>query len=124
LGIPYEAAKARVLIGLAFRSLGDADTATMELDAARLGFESLGAAPDLAVVEGLLQAEAPAPAGLTSREVEVLALVAAGDTNRQIAVALVISEHTVARHVQNIFTKLGVTTRTAAAAFGHRHGLV
>ncbi len=125
LGIPYEAAKARVLVGLAFRSLGDTDTATMELDAARLGFESLGAAPDVADVEGLLQrAEAPAPAGLTRREVEVLALVAAGNTNRQIAVALVISEHTVARHVQNIFTKLGVTTRTAAAAFAHRHGLV
>jgi DNA-binding NarL/FixJ family response regulator len=62
--------------------------------------------------------------GLTAREVEVLALVATGKTNREIAAALVISEHTVARHVQNILAKLGVSSRTAAGAFAFEHGLV
>jgi DNA-binding CsgD family transcriptional regulator len=124
LATPYEAAKARVLIGLGCRAVGDEDTAKMELDAARLGFESLGAAPDVVVVEGLLRFRAaPSQGGLTSREIEVLALVARGSTNREIAAALIISEHTVARHVQNIFTKLGVTSRTAAASFAHEHRL-
>jgi DNA-binding NarL/FixJ family response regulator len=62
--------------------------------------------------------------GLTRRELEVLALMATGKTNREIAAALVISEHTVARHVQNIFGKLGVSSRTAASAFAFEHGLV
>ena len=62
--------------------------------------------------------------GLTGREVEVLALVATGKTNREIAAALVISEHTVARHVQNILAKLGVSSRTAAGAFAFEHDLV
>jgi DNA-binding NarL/FixJ family response regulator len=62
--------------------------------------------------------------GLTAREVEVLALVATGKTNREVAAALVISEHTVARHVQNILAKLGVSSRTAAGAFAFEHGLV
>ena len=97
----------------------------MELDAARLAFSSLGAGPDLASVE---QASLPqasgVPAGLSTREVEVLLLVAAGHTNREIAAMLIVSEHSVARHVLIIFTKLGVNTRTAAAAVAHRHGLV
>jgi DNA-binding NarL/FixJ family response regulator len=110
---------------LACRSLGDHDTAEMEFDAARLGFQELGAGVDLATVERLLQpAAAPPPLGLTTREVEVLSLVAAGRTNREISTALVISEHTVARHVQNIFAKLGVSSRTAASAFAFEHGLV
>jgi DNA-binding NarL/FixJ family response regulator len=62
--------------------------------------------------------------GLTAREVEVLALVATGKTNREIAAALVVSEHTVARHVQNILAKLGVSSRTAAGAFAFEHDLV
>ena len=60
---------------------------------------------------------------MTSRELEVLRLLAAGKSNREIATALVISEHTVARHVQNIFAKLGVSSRTAAGAFAFQHGL-
>jgi DNA-binding NarL/FixJ family response regulator len=114
-----------VLVGLACRELGDEDTAAMELDAARSAFRDLGAVTDRARVEALLEAPAPAPAGgLTEREVEVLALVARGRTNRQIAAELVISEHTVARHLQNMFAKLGVSSRTAASAFAFEHRLV
>ena len=61
------------------------------------------------------------PHGLSARELEVLRLVAAGKTNRQIAAELVVSEHTVARHLQNIFAKLGVSSRTAATAFAFEH---
>ncbi|MCA1679613.1 MAG: helix-turn-helix transcriptional regulator, partial [Actinobacteria bacterium] len=62
--------------------------------------------------------------GLTERELEVLRLVAAGKSNRQIAAELVISDHTVRRHLQNIFAKLGVSSRAAATAFAFRHDLV
>ncbi|HET6771813.1 MAG TPA: LuxR C-terminal-related transcriptional regulator [Acidimicrobiales bacterium] len=125
LDAPYEAARVRVLIGLVCRELGDRDTATAELDAARSVFRQLGAAPDVARVEALSATAGPrAPMGLTGREVEVLALVATGKTNREIAAALVISEHTVARHVQNILAKLGVSSRTAASAFAFEHDLV
>ena len=62
--------------------------------------------------------------GLTARELEVLRLVAAGESNRAIASALVISEHTVARHLQNIFRKLDVSSRTAASAFAYEHDLI
>ena len=115
----------RVLLGLACRAVGDADTAAMELDAARLAFASLGAANDVARVEQLLRGEpTKRPAGLDRRELEVLVLVARGSTNRAIAAELVISEHTVARHIQNIFTKLGVNSRTAASSFAHEHHLL
>jgi DNA-binding NarL/FixJ family response regulator len=123
LDAPYEVARTRVLVALACRALGDADAAAMELDAASNAFERLGAAPDLARV-GSLSAPAPETHGLTRRELEVLRLVAAGHTNREIAAALVISEHTVARHVQNIFAKLGLSSRTAASAFAYEHDLV
>lgn len=125
LEVPYEAARVRVLIGLACRKLGDRDAAAMELDAARSVFEQLGAAPDVARVEALTSTTGPeAWMGLTGREVEVLRLVATGKTNREIAAALVISEHTVARHIQNILAKLGVSSRTAASAFAFEHDLV
>ena len=125
LDAPYEAARVRVLIGLACRELGDADAAVMELDLARDAFRRLGAAPDLARVEALSGKKSPAAAGgLTAREVEVLRLLAAGKTNRAIAGALAISEKTVARHVSNIFTKLGLSSRSAATAYAYQHGLV
>ena len=121
---PYEAARTRVLIGLACAALGDEDTASSELDAACEVFAQLGAAPDLARVGTLTRRGASVNAhGLTTRELQVLRLIAAGDSNREIASALVISEHTVARHVQNIFAKLGVSSRTAASAFAFAHDL-
>ena len=122
LEAPYEAARSRALAGQACRALGDEEAATLELDAARSAFERLGAAPDLARLHSLV-GEA-ATHGLSAREQEVLRLVAAGKSNREIAQALVISEHTVARHLQNIFAKLRLSSRTEAAAFAFEHDLV
>ena len=125
LQAPYEHARSRVLAALAYRALGDVDTAALEVDAARRTFEQLGAKPDVAQLDVHFPA-APrrSPGGLTSRQVEVLVLVAAGRTNRDIAEELVVSEHTVRRHLQNIFAKVGVTSRAAATAFAYEHGLV
>lgn len=124
LDAPYETARTRVLIGLACRALGDEETAVLELEHATTVFEQLGALPDLARAEALVRRESADTHGLTPRELEVLRLVASGKTNRDIAAELVVSEHTVARHVQNIFTKLGVSSRTAATAFAFEHRLV
>ena len=122
---PYDAARVRVLIGLACRELGDADAAEMELDAARTVFHQLGAVPDLARAEMLSRVAAPkATGGLSAREAQVLRLVAAGKTNRQIARELFISERTVDRHVSNIFVKLDVPSRAAATAYAYEHQLV
>jgi ATP/maltotriose-dependent transcriptional regulator MalT len=121
LDAPYEVARVRMLVGLACRELGDNDSAALELESARGTFEELGAAPDLGRLASLTGA---APHGLSARELEVLRHVAAGKTNREIAAELVVSEHTVARHMQNIFTKLGVSSRTAATAFAFEHRLV
>jgi len=124
LDAPHEAARARVLLGLACRSLGDQDTAAFELQAARGVFAELGATPALAWVDSLTGSVPADTHGLTARELEVLRLVAAGKSNREIASALVISERTVARHLQNIFAKLHVSSRTAASAFAFAHDLV
>ena len=122
---PYEAARVRVLIGVACRRLGDEDGAAVELDAARWAFEQLGAAPDARRVEGLSRRPGRGGEhGLTPRELEVLRLVATGETNRAVAERLFISERTVERHVSNIFNKLRVSSRAAATAHAHRHGLV
>ena len=123
LRLPYEGARARMAYGLALRAAGDEDGARLELRAALAAFERLGAAGDAAAVSDLLGGPKALPQGLTAREAEVLRLVASGKTNRDIAVELVISEHTVARHLQNMFVKLGVTSRAAATAFAYEHGL-
>jgi DNA-binding CsgD family transcriptional regulator len=125
LEVPYEAARVRVLIGLACRQLGDQDGAAMELDAAGWVFRQLDAAPDLTRVEALTRKPAArAAGGLTGRELEVLRLVAAGQTNRSIAAELFLSERTVDRHVSNILTKLGVSSRAAATAHAYQHQLI
>jgi DNA-binding CsgD family transcriptional regulator len=119
---PYEAARARVVVSAACRALGDDDAARMELDAARMIFEQLGARSDLAALGPVDGAAAGHP--LTARECEVLVLVAQGNTNRGIATILFLSEKTVARHLSNIFTKIDVSSRAAATAYAYEHGLV
>ena len=120
LDVPYEIARTRVLLAQAYRSLGDDDASARECAAARRVFERLGADPD----RRALDAENAAPAGLTPREVDVLRLVASGQSNREVAANLVISEKTAARHVANIYAKLGLSSRSAATAFAHKHALV
>ena len=125
LEAPYEVARTRVLIGEACRALDDTDAFKLELEAAREDFVRLGAIPDAVSVERLLGHTPDAAAhGLSPRELEVLRLLATGKSNRQIAAALVISEHTAARHVQNIFAKLRVSSRAAATAFAFEHDLI
>jgi DNA-binding CsgD family transcriptional regulator len=125
LEVPYEVARVRVLLGLACRALGDDETAALELEAARGVFAQLGAAQDLARVDSLTQHALSIDAhGLTPRELQVLRLVAAGETNKAIAAELVLSERTVDRHVSNIFTKLRVSSRAAATAYAYKHQLV
>ncbi|MFF5988611.1 helix-turn-helix transcriptional regulator [Prauserella flavalba] len=120
VGAPYEGARSHILLGLAFRGLGDDDTARFELDAARRTLLQLGAAPGVAGLRDL----ASAACELTGRELQVLALVAAGRSNREIAGELVISEHTVRRHLQNAFAKIGVSSRAAATTYVVQHHLV
>ena len=125
LEAPYEAARVRMLVGLACRALNDEDTATLELAAAREELQWLAAKPDLARLQVLERSTEKADlCGLTEREAEVARLVAAGHSNRQVAAALTISEHTVARHLQNIFAKTGVSSRTALSAFAFENDLV
>jgi DNA-binding CsgD family transcriptional regulator len=124
LEAPYEAARARVLLGRACLELGDEDSAELELDAARQVFERLGAGPDAALARAASPRAPAAAGGLTAREVEVLRLVAAGKTNRQVAADLVLSEKTVARHLSNIFAKLGLSSRSAATAYAYEHDLL
>ena len=122
--MPYEEATARLLIGTTQRMLGDEEGGRVEIEAARAGFDRLGAAADTRRAAALLQRGRGSPHVLTDREVEVLRLVASGNRNRDIAVALQISEHTVARHVQNILAKLGVSSRAAATSSALQQGLL
>lgn len=150
----YESAQTRVLIGQTYRALGDEDSAEMELEAARWMFHELGAAPEIAHVVSLIgghrtsvdgirggdsQSDGSQSGGaqdvgrtdktgdtygLTPRELEVLALVTTGKTNRDIADDLHISERTVDRHVSNILAKLDVPSRAAATAFAYENNLI
>jgi DNA-binding NarL/FixJ family response regulator len=87
--------------------------------------ERLGAAPELARVDDLVRGTVRSGArGLTARERQVIGLIAAGRTNHAIAQALSISDRTVDRHVSNIFTKLDLSSRSAATAYAYEHGLV
>lgn len=125
LQAPYETARTRVLIARALRRLGDEETAAIESRAAAQVLERIGATRDLERLDGSAASDRPdATAGLTSREVEIIRLVAAGRTNKEIAEELVISDKTVARHLHNVFTKLDLPNRSAATAYAYEHGLV
>ena len=124
LDAPYEGGRVRLLVGLACVALGDDEGGALEVEAARAAFEALGAGPDVKRVDALAGRASVETHGLSARELEVLRLLAAGRTNREIAAELVVSEHTIARHVQNIFAKLGVSSRTAATAFAFERDLV
>ncbi|MEX2275528.1 MAG: response regulator transcription factor [Actinomycetota bacterium] len=123
LGAAHDAAGVREVMALAYEALGDRDAAARERAAAGETYARLGAKLDAARVGDGARGTDAIPGGLTDREIEVLTLVATGRTNRDVAEDLVLSEKTVARHLSNIFTKLGVSSRTEAAAFAFQHGL-
>lgn len=122
IGAPYEAARSRVLAGRAARETGDAPEAQVQFDAARAVFLALGAEPALAELAAVMGDRRAG--SLTARELEVLRLVCTGLTNRGIGERLSLSEKTVARHLANIFGKLGITSRAAATAYAYENGLV
>lgn len=133
LHMPHDGARTAVLLGLGCLAVGDRASAILEFDNARSAFETLGARPDLERLERLRTSARVQNAGssdnrvastLSPRELEVLTHVANGDTNREIAALLSISQHTVGRHLENIFTKLGVKGRAAATAYAYEHGLL
>jgi ATP/maltotriose-dependent transcriptional regulator MalT len=124
LEMPYEAARVRVLLGRVCTQAGDRESAQMHFGAARAVFTRLGATPDLSELARVINSDGRVDHGLTEREREVLTLIAGGASNRQIARRLGISEHTVARHLSNIFDKLGVSSRTQALAYAHAHSLL
>ncbi|MGE3289541.1 MAG: LuxR C-terminal-related transcriptional regulator, partial [Pseudonocardia sp.] len=123
LQMPYEAARTGVAIGLACAALADHAGAGLEFANARAAFRTLGAEPDVGRLDALTTGP-PSTDDLSERERQVLTHLAAGETNREIAQALGISPHTVRRHVEHIFTKLGVTSRAAATAHAYEHGLL
>jgi DNA-binding NarL/FixJ family response regulator len=125
LDMPYEAARCRVLTARAWRALADEDSASMDLEAARTVFVELGAVPDVLAIDALSRrAPGTRPTPLTPREIEVVRLVAEGKTNRTIAGELYVSEKTVDRHLSNVFTKLGISSRAAATAYAYEHALI
>jgi DNA-binding CsgD family transcriptional regulator/Flp pilus assembly protein TadD len=125
IDVPYDGARTRVLIGIAYDGLGDIEAARLELQAAHEVFERLGARPDLAQLDQRTgRTTALRESGLTERELHILRLVATGKTNRTIAEELVLSEKTVARHLSNIFAKLGVSSRAGATAYAYDHHLL
>jgi ATP/maltotriose-dependent transcriptional regulator MalT len=127
---PYEAALARLVLARTLTALGRVEAAEAEAGAALASFASLGALRDVGRAEALL---AGAPAGsvgeaslgdLTARELEVLRLVAQGLGDSEIAERLVVSPHTVHRHVANVRAKLRLPSRAAAVAYAARAGLL
>ena len=123
---PYDAAVSRLALAGALVALGRDERAASEVLAARETFERLGAARDLLRAEGApRRAVMPEALGeLTSRELEVLRLVAQGLSDAEIAERLVVSPHTVHRHVANVRSKLRLPSRAAAVAYASRAGLL
>lgn len=130
LGMPLHLGRAQAEVGLLARARGDDLTAEIELAAARERFRELGAHDDLRRLRRRLGVDPARDDGddaahpLSPRELEVLRHAAHGATNQTIAQELHLSRHTVARHLGNIYAKLGVGSRTAATTWAHRHGLV
>ena len=122
--MPYEAARTDTVIAAACRAAGDAEAADVADRAAASVFRQLGADPAVAALPVAPPARPPSGSVLTARECDVLRLVAAGGTNRSIGSDLGLSEHTVARHLQNTFTKIGVSSRAAATAWAYEHDLL
>jgi DNA-binding CsgD family transcriptional regulator len=124
LEMPYEEAQTSLLLAAVCEERGDHDGRRLELEAARRRFQQLEAAPLLARIAEQSKRASPQRIGsLSEREAQVLRLLAAGKTNRAIADELFISEKTVARHVSNIFDKLGVSSRAGATAWAFQHNL-
>jgi ATP/maltotriose-dependent transcriptional regulator MalT len=119
LEVPYEVATARTLLAQALRDSGDEDGARECFAVARALFDQVGARLEIEDGPGEVL-----PNGLTAREAEVLRLIATGLSNKDIAAALHLSVKTVSRHLSNIFTKIGVSSRAAATAFAFEHELV
>jgi ATP/maltotriose-dependent transcriptional regulator MalT len=125
LEAPYAAARVRVLLGLACRSLGDAESAALEFSAARSVFRELGATQDVAQLDVAENDGTTRQCDrLTTRECQVLRSIAAGKTNKAIARELSLSERTIDRHVSNILSKLNVPSRAGATAYAYRHKLL
>jgi ATP/maltotriose-dependent transcriptional regulator MalT len=122
LGVPFEEATARTVLAQAHREAGDEDAAAACFAAARASFERIGAVLDPGAPE--VTGQADLPGGLSPREVEVLRLIAAGLSNKEIAAELHLSVKTVSRHLSNIFTKIGVSSRSAATAYAFEHHIV
>jgi DNA-binding CsgD family transcriptional regulator len=125
LEMPYEEAHTRLLLAAVCETRGDQDGRRLEIDTARRLFTQLRAEPCLArMAEQSERTSHQRTGSLSEREAQVLRLLAAGKTNRAIADELFISEKTVARHVSNIFDKLGVSSRTGATAWAFQHNLI
>ena len=128
VGLPFDEALARAELARTLQALERREAALEQARTAHEGFEELGAAVEAGNVEALLDEFSPgdhtAVGGLSPRETQVLRLVARGASNQEIADELVVSPHTVRRHVSNLLTKLDVPSRTAAAAWAHEHDLL
>jgi ATP/maltotriose-dependent transcriptional regulator MalT len=125
LDVPYELATTNTLLAQALRESGDDDGAAAAFTAAEALFEQIGARLEARLTRDsqAIERVTAYPAGLTAREVEVLQCIAAGHANKEIAAELFLSEKTVSRHLSNIFTKIGVSSRSAATAFAFEQGL-
>jgi ATP/maltotriose-dependent transcriptional regulator MalT len=125
LEMPYEEAQTSLLLAAICETRGDQDGRRLELDNAGRLFKQLNAEPCMARIAEQVNSGTHQPVGsLSQREMQVLRLLAAGKTNREIGEELFISEKTVARHVSNIFDKLGVSSRAGATARAYQRKLI
>jgi DNA-binding CsgD family transcriptional regulator len=124
LGTPYEEAQSCRLIAAVCERRGDSDGHRLESDVATKLLEQLDAQSAVAHAEQRRRIATHEPGPFSERELQVLRLIAGGKTNREIGGELFISEKTVARHVSNIFDKIGVSSRTAATAWAFQHNLI